>query len=324
VCSSDLPASWEKPAEQAKDPATPGVTVIGGGSVSGLGGVAARRPALVSNVSGGMTGNANLASRSGQLALNDPASDARLPAGGAELTLLTNPSAPTRVQVSADGKTLELESHLAAHQLLGVVLHGRPAESLRSAATSDLRRALGLRARQTYALGSVTPERQAAAWNLLTELALLEGRPQAARQAAERALRALDQPGAAYAAGTPRLCHLLAALSAEMNFDFAPAAAHYRPLLAGWTLPPRNMTAIFDTLLSVMVQAGDCSGAIEVLKSKWNGQPSGDATRYRELGRLYLSQDQVEEAIRAFSSMAEFIPNLATTCNSPQDFLKLK
>jgi hypothetical protein len=76
----------------------------------------------------------------------------------------------------------------------------------------------------------------------------------------------------------------------------------------------------YSSLITTMAMAGNTDGVIAVLE-KWSLQEPRSVTILDRLGEAYLYSHRRDDAIRAFSSAAEFLTGAADGVATPDGFL---
>ncbi|MCY3020298.1 MAG: VWA domain-containing protein, partial [Planctomycetota bacterium] len=237
-----------------------------------------------------------------------------------QLDRLLNLGKCSQVTLSDDGKTLCVDSHLLAHQILGSLLLAKPPQHYKATGHSEVLRVIITRREAAYPLEAVAPERLSAAWNFLAQLALVERQYQLSEELAGRALEA----SAAYATnGRPAgvLSHMIRGLAMEMRADYPAASQAYAAMLAGSRPLPKGGHALtYSALVTTMILGENVDGAIAVLE-RWCAQSYTPEVAGR-LGEAYLLRDRRTDAIRAFSIPVEYGQANGADFAAPEDFLK--
>ncbi|MBE7462627.1 MAG: VWA domain-containing protein [Planctomycetes bacterium] len=240
------------------------------------------------------------------------------PADEQNLARLADPRDRSRLNLDERDESLTLRSNEFAHYLLAAISN---AGAYPIPEASELQRLLKTVRERVYDLRTIPAESKIAAYNFLAELMLSEGQTKAALACAERALAGEKVLRSANDPRPARLSHLLKALAHHLRTEYPQAAAEYRALLdGGAAVAAEHRDAVYWALLVAMVQGGDKDGGIAVLE-RWCKESLYRKELCEELGKGYLMVERVDDAIRAFSTRAEFDPKLGEAVASPAGFL---
>ncbi len=234
-----------------------------------------------------------------------------------------NPDQPSRFEVSEDERRLKLYTSKFAHDLFSALLTGKSTGMQNATSPTTITHMVRARAERRYLLEGVRPNRLAAAWTFLAETALVEGQARLAADHIQRALKALGLDDEEVAQRTPaRLSYLIQALAIQISGDPVQASECYENMLKGsQPLEGLGRDLAYTALMTSMAQAGNLSGAISVME-KWCYKELNKARYSDQMGRCYMIQARPDEAIRAFSTVAEFVPATALKYPKPEAFLE--
>lgn len=225
---------------------------------------------------------------------------------------------PTQVLVAPDGSAVQVASNQLVLHLAGAIMNGVWPRAVKNDSASEIMRAIKTRRTERFALAGTPNDRARQLWVLLAEVALAEGRH---KDAADMARRAVDMAPEAPDVADP-LPRLLAALAEHLRGRFPEAADAYRLMLNGTKpIQGESRDMVYQSLLETMKLAGDRVGAIAVIEA-WYVEELGKERFSDELGRGYLAVGRRVEAMRAFSTVAEFAPALSSLYATPESWLK--
>jgi hypothetical protein len=237
-----------------------------------------------------------------------------------QLEAFLDPAKSSKIAVAADGLTLQLESHVLAHQMVGAMLTGNDPGLLRgfSGGTAQMVKS---RKVLNYSLKSVPPDRLAATYMFLAQLALVEHNREQAEQLADRAFK--HAPQALQKDQALNQVYLLKALSAQLRADFAAASKCYESIMVS----PSKLTRTGHDLtyrgtVMMMAMSGNIDGMLLALE-RWAAAENYDETLVLELGKAYLFAGKRETAIRVLSTLAERDATVGEKFKTADEFLKL-
>jgi Mg-chelatase subunit ChlD/tetratricopeptide (TPR) repeat protein len=239
-----------------------------------------------------------------------------------EAEALVNPDKLSTVTFSADGTQMQLNSHLFAHLLFNRLMGNSSAVTFDPRPwMNEIRRVIITRRSTVYPLTGISSERLAAAYNFLSQVALVEGQGKLAGELSTRAIDAMKSDAARH---TLRSAYLARGLAAELHCDYKTASESFQKMLEKSSAPliKTGKELTYQSLISTMSLAGNTDGAIAVME-RWRADEGQRSPLTLDLAKAYLNGGRTNDAIRAISSDADFDVNIGKHFEKPEDFLTL-